>query len=164
LSNARLNGANLNWADLSDANLRGADLSNARLNGANLNGADLSDANLRGSDLSNARLSRADLSGVKLSFAIPVVPGIDEAIMAEIDRGCSVDMSAWHASCGTAHCRAGWAIHLAGTSGYNLEEEVGSCAAGALIYAASRPGPVPDFYASNEEALADIRASATTKK
>jgi hypothetical protein len=41
-----------------------------------------------------------------------------------------------------------------------LEKLVGPKAAGALIYAASTGDPVPDFYASNVEALADIRACA----
>ena len=40
---------------------------------------------------------------------------------------------------------------------------MGSAAAGALIYAVSRPGvPVPNFYASNDDALADMRACAAT--
>lgn len=50
---------------------------------------------------------------------------------------------------------------LAGAAGAALEFGVGSAAAGALIYAASRPGkPIPNFYASNEEALADMKAAA----
>jgi uncharacterized protein YjbI with pentapeptide repeats len=61
-------------ADLSDANLRRADLSGANLSDANLSGANLSDANLRRADLSDANLSdanlrRADLSGANLSDA-----------------------------------------------------------------------------------------------
>ena len=69
-------------------------------------------------------------------------------------------MSGWHL-CGTTHCRAGWAIHLAGAAGYALEDRIGSSAAGALIYAASRPElPVPDFFASDEDALADLREHA----
>ena len=53
--NAILKGANLSWADLSDANLRWA----------NLSWADLSEANLRGANLSDANLSEANLSEAK---------------------------------------------------------------------------------------------------
>ncbi len=61
-------------ADLSDANLRGAnlrraDLREADLRRANLRGADLGEADLRGANLSGANLSRADLSGANLSGA-----------------------------------------------------------------------------------------------
>ena len=67
-------------------------------------------------------------------------------------------MSAWH-TCQTTHCRAGWAIHLAGETGATLEKQVGSCAAGALIYQASA-GYVPNFYATDATALADMRSHA----
>lgn len=46
-----------------------ADLSYAKLRGANLRGADLSYADLSGADLSGADLSRADLRGANLSGA-----------------------------------------------------------------------------------------------
>ena len=57
--NAILKGANLSWADLSEANLRGANLSEADLSEANLRGANLRDANLSGANLSGANLSEA---------------------------------------------------------------------------------------------------------
>jgi uncharacterized protein YjbI with pentapeptide repeats len=74
LSEANLKGANLDSfdlqrTDLSGANLRDAylafsDLSKAKLNGANLRGADLhGDTNLRHADLSGANLGGADLHG-----------------------------------------------------------------------------------------------------
>ena len=53
-------------ADLSGANLRGADLSEANLSGANLSGADLSEANLSG-----AYLRGANLRGAK---NVPFIP------------------------------------------------------------------------------------------
>ena len=46
LSGANLRGADLSGVDLSGATLRGVDLSGANLSGANLRGADLSGANL----------------------------------------------------------------------------------------------------------------------
>ena len=53
--------ANLSNADLRDANLRGANLSNADLRCANLSNADLFGANLRGANLSNADLCGASI-------------------------------------------------------------------------------------------------------
>jgi len=79
LSGANLSEADLRWANLSEANLseadlRGADLSEADLyaadfSRANLRGADLSEADLRGADLSEADLSEANLRGADLSEA-----------------------------------------------------------------------------------------------
>ena len=68
-SRADLSCANLRGANLSDANLRGADLSCANLSCANLRGANLSDANLRGADLSCADLRNANLFGADLRNA-----------------------------------------------------------------------------------------------
>lgn len=48
LTNADLRGANLRYADLRGADLRGANLSNADLRGANLTGAKLTNANQEG--------------------------------------------------------------------------------------------------------------------
>jgi hypothetical protein len=138
--------------DLRGAYMGGAYLRDADLNGADLRGADLGDVDLRGADLRRVDLRGADLLKIK---------NIDAAILAAIDApGNELRMSSWH-TCGTTHCRAGWAIHLAGDAGYKLEKVVGSAAAGALIYAASRPDkPVPDFIASDAVALADLRACA----
>ena len=69
ISNANLRGADLSNADLRYANLRGADLSNADLRYADLRYADLSNANLRGADLSNANLRGANLSNAYLRYA-----------------------------------------------------------------------------------------------
>ena len=72
LSRADLYGANLSRADLSGANLYGANLSRADLSGANLSGANLSRANLSRANLSGANLSGAELSGVKISSDIEI--------------------------------------------------------------------------------------------
>lgn len=91
---------------------------------------------------------------------IPIIPNIDMTILAAIKGGGNLDMTDWH-RCETTHCCAGWAIHLAGEAGVALEKKHGSAGAGALIYAASRPNkPIPNFYASNAAALADIKACA----
>ena len=129
---------------------------------ANLTGANLRGAILSGADLSQANLSEADLSGADLSGAIgllsaPVVEDLHTKVAAAVGGGEGLHMAEWH--CGTKHCRAGWAIVLAGEEGAALEDRLGPAAAGALIYHAST-GMIPDLYASNEDALADIRRCA----
>ncbi|HDU7415284.1 TPA: pentapeptide repeat-containing protein [Listeria monocytogenes] len=68
LRGANLRGANLSYADLSCANLRGANLRGANLRVANLSYADLSCANLRVANLSYADLSCANLRGANLNW------------------------------------------------------------------------------------------------
>jgi hypothetical protein len=93
-------------------------------------------------------------------FPIPAIDNIDARILAAIsgDSG-SLNMAAWH-TCDTTHSRAGWAIHLAGADGYALEKRTTPYLAGRLIYEASRPGEAPDFFASDEDAMEDLRAAA----
>ncbi len=74
LSRANLDGADFDGANLSRANFYGADLSNADLSNANLTSANLLSANLSHADLHNAdllsaNLSHADLSNARLSGA-----------------------------------------------------------------------------------------------
>ena len=64
LSRANLKEAQLKGTNLWGADLQKANLNNARLDSANLGGADLTEANLK-----NAKLSGANLGGVKLSDA-----------------------------------------------------------------------------------------------
>ena len=111
-------------------------------------------------DLRHANLRHADFGLPHL----PVIPGIDAAILSAIEMGDNaLAMGGWH-MCETTHCRAGWAIHLAGPAGYMLEDVIGPSAAGALIYAASGSHPVPDWHTTNEAALADMRARAAKAK
>jgi hypothetical protein len=103
---------------------------------------------------------------------VPVVPHLDARILSSIERGVLVfEMGSWHGdgpqgpeatieACGTTHCRAGSAIHLAGKAGYALERKLGNPErAGRAIYLAST-GRSPYFFGSNERALADIRRCA----
>ena len=158
-SEANLSEANLSKADLSEANLSFADLSKADLSKANLSFADLSKANL-----SFADLSKANLPGSLRSLL--AVPDLDKHLLAAIEAGeGKLEMSQWHSDeCGTTHCRAGWAVVLAGAAGKTAESLVGTCAAGALIYEASYPGQrVPNFYHMDSAyVLADIRQRAET--
>ncbi len=69
LSDAYLSNANLAFAYLSDANLYGAELTNAVLGSAYLTNANLYDANLYGANLSDADLTNAYLTNANLSDA-----------------------------------------------------------------------------------------------
>ena len=69
LCGANLYKENLRGADLCGADLCGANLYKANLRGADLCGADLHNADLRGADLRNADLCGVDLRGVDLSYA-----------------------------------------------------------------------------------------------
>jgi hypothetical protein len=69
LTNTEIRGANLTGAYLNEANLTGANLSGADLNGANLNWEDLSGVYLAGANLTGANLFAANLSGANLSDA-----------------------------------------------------------------------------------------------
>jgi len=69
-------------------------------------------------------------------------------------------MSTWH--CGTAHCRAGWVVTLAGEAGAALEAFHSTELAAVLIYKASGYQINPArFYDSNDYALADMARLAT---
>ena len=167
MTDAVLTGAVLTGAVLTDADLTGADLTGADLTGADLTGADLTDAVLTGAVLTGAVLTGAVLTGAVLTGAVgvtaPIIPNIDDTILSAIESpNHSLEMRSWH-TCETTHCRAGWAIHLAGEAGKMLEERIGSAAAGALIYHASA-GYVPNFYAGNADALEDIRTHAAQQR
>jgi len=174
LRSANLRSADLRSADLRSADLRSADLRYADLRSANLSYADLSSADLRSANLRSANLSYADLSYADLSSAdlrsanlrqifkaLPDLKNPDAMILAAIENGGKLEMSDWH-KCETTHCRAGWYIQLAGSAGTMLEAVYGAPAAGAIIFTKAYPTKrVPDFYADNDAALADIRANAT---
>ena len=160
LVRASLAHANLAYANLYHANLAHANLAHASLAHANLYHANLAHANLEGAILDGVIFTGASLNRATLPAGVPIVLNIDAAILAAIGEDASgLDMKDWH--CGTTHCRAGWPVKLAGEAGAKLERRFGTGAAGALIYAASRPGmPVPNFFASNADALADLRKCA----
>ena len=94
---------------------------------------------------------------------VPVVERLDTLILDAVTKGGGkLEMGSWH-TCETTHCRAGWAIHLAGKPGYDLESKHGSRIAGAMIYRAST-GRAPHFFASNVDAMADIERCAAAEK
>lgn len=92
----------------------------------------------------------------------PVVPNIHQAVLRALLKPYALDMSNWH-SCNTTHCRGGWAIHLAGNAGYELEFYTNSIGfAASLIYRVSSPIPVPmyQFHVDEEIAIKDIQRCA----
>jgi hypothetical protein len=98
------------------------------------------------------------------------VPNLDAAILSGMESDqIKFDMSSWHGDetcnetnwCKTTHCRAGAAICLAGKAGFDLQKKYGFERAGEMIYAVSCPSdPIPDFHATNEDALADMKKRA----
>jgi hypothetical protein len=166
LSGAVLRGADLRGADLRDADLRDAVLSDADLRGADLRDADLSGAVLSSAVLRGAVLSGADLRGADLRDAdwIPKIENIHQRIFDAASAEGALDMVSWHRGgyCGTTHCRAGWAVVLAGPGGRVLEGVYGTGTAAALIYQASDPKleRIPNWIDSNEGALADMKRLA----
>ncbi len=167
---ANLGGADLVGADLVGADLGGANLGGANLGGADLVGADLGGANLVGANLGGAYLGGANLVGAYLGGAnlvgaldnVPVVEKVHAKILSAIESGGKLEMGAWH-TCETTHCRAGWVVTLAGEEGEKLEDKYGTPAAAAFIECKSEPKlnwKVPNYYASNEDALEDIKRLA----
>jgi hypothetical protein len=118
----------------------------------------------------NTGAEYCEFNGIDPATSDFVVPHIDAAILASIgnEKSQGLDMSGWHGQkcddtnwCKTTHCRAGYAICLAGKAGFSLEKRYGSEVAGRMIYAVSRPHlPLPDFFADDDNTMADIVACA----
>jgi hypothetical protein len=173
LTAANLTGANLTGADLSRASLTGANLSRASLTGANLSRASLTAANLTAADLTaanltaanltaanltGANLTGADLTGADLTGAkgLPIATDAADRLKAVAQAALQPDaleMRSWH-TCGTTHCIAGWAIHLAGEPGRIMESMMGSEVAGLLLLGTDAHR---HFHDSNEKALEYLR-------
>jgi hypothetical protein len=97
------------------------------------------------------------------------VDNLDAKILRQITiNRQSFDMRSFHGAdctpddwCNTTHCRAGFAICLAGKPGFDLEKKYGAELAGRMIYAVSRPDmPLPDFYADDDDAIHDLEECA----
>jgi hypothetical protein len=170
--------ANLRSANLSGANLSGADLRSANLSGANLRGADLSGANLSGANLRGADLSGADLrSAIGAELAIARTRILPEGAIIGYKRclsGRIVEMQI-PAKAKRSHafgrkCRAEYATVVSVTSldGSTTYKEATSAHDGKTTYRAGktvRPsGFDPDwtkecapgihFYVTRDEAVA----------
>jgi len=91
----------------------------------------------------------------------PKIENIHGKILSACKKGGTLDMSEWH-TCETTHCRAGWAVHLAGEKGKALEKKTSTCFAAMQIYKASskiRVSPAK-FFLSNEESMKDMERCA----
>jgi len=161
LDGASLVGALLRNASLVGASLDGASLVGALLRNASLDGASLRNALLDGASLDGASLRNASLDGAKIADYSVRIDNIHQAVYAAASQEGALNMRNWH-TCETTHCRAGWVVALAGEDGRALEFAMGTPAAAAIIYIASDPKleRVPDFYCSNEAALADMKRLA----
>jgi hypothetical protein len=91
---------------------------------------------------------------------VPVIPNIHGAIYEAVSQPGALDMGSWH-SCETTHCRAGWAVHLAGDEGRALERFFDTPLAAQLIYRASGYDINPcRFHDDGDAALADMKRLA----
>jgi len=75
-------------------------------------------------------------------------------------------MGAWH-TCEKTHCRAGWAVTLAGIEGKALEHFYNTELAAMMIYDASDPNyriNPARFFDDNDAALADMKSLADKGK
>jgi len=100
--------------------------------------------------------SRMAIALIRIADIEPI-PELDANILAAIERGSTLEMDAYH-TCKTTHCRGGFAIMLH-PQGRALEEVFGSRLVAAAIYLVST-GKIPDFFSSNEDAMASIRKGA----
>lgn len=97
---------------------------------------------------------------------IPIIENIHQRIFDAASQPKALNMYMWHENnenhCGTTHCRAGWAVHLAGELGYALEKATSTDFAAMQIYKASSPIEVHlhQFFVTNEEGLADMERCA----
>ena len=165
LPGADLMNADLMNADLRSVGLRGTKLADADLRGANLRGADLRGADLRGANMRDTDLRGADLRSVDLTVT-PAIEGLFTKVLAAINiAGNALSMVSWH-TCETTHCLAGWIITLAGKEGLVLERSIGTGPAAALITIASHPNldRVPNWYATNEDVMNEIKLLATLEE
>jgi uncharacterized protein YjbI with pentapeptide repeats len=162
-----LSGADLTHGSFEGCCFDGAVLTGATITGACFDGSTFKGAVLKGLDFTSASFNGAMIDGAIISHDdlrdIPVIPDIHKAIYAAASAPEALDMSIWHTyACETTHCRAGWAVTLAGAAGAALEDKLGTPAAATLIYLASDPDlkRIPDFHASNEDAMADMKRLA----
>lgn len=91
----------------------------------------------------------------------PKVENIHQKVYEAASRPNGLNMTSWH-TCDTTHCKAGWAVHLAGEAGKRLEQHTSTLFAAMMIYQASSPievSPVT-FFDDNVSALADMKRCA----
>jgi len=107
---------------------------------------------------------------------VPIVENLHIKTLEAIENGQRLNMGDWHGesddemeepkNCDTTHCRAGFAVHLAGQAGYDLDTAIGTENAATLIIAKSCPWMVdmPNFYTDDDTALRQIEECASIEK
>jgi len=153
LCGANLSGANLREADMSGAFLKYADLRGTNLRDTCLCEANLEDADLSGADLRYANLSRASLSGAQIDLNIEDGLLRKVALKVLAGRG-SFDNKAWHSSCNTVHCIAGYGCYMA--SNRKIESEYGTEVAGLMLLGIEAHGHFFDDRKSALEWLKEV--------
>lgn len=95
ISTKKCVGCDLSNTNLKEANLAGADISGAWLHSVNLRGANLAGANLKDAKLINVNLKKANLQGVILAGATMVNIALDGSDLknANLERVCIIDVS-----------------------------------------------------------------------
>jgi len=93
-------------------------------------------------------------------LVIPIVADIHNRIYEAASKPGALDMAHFH-TCEKTHCRAGWAVALAGKAGYELERRTDYVFAAMQIYKASGYEISPcRFFDKNEAALKDMKELA----
>jgi hypothetical protein len=91
---------------------------------------------------------------------IPAIPNIHTTVYEAASQPDALKIETWH-QCENTHCRAGWAVTLAGADGKALEARFNTELAAMLIYRESgSPINPARFYDSNDDALADMKRLA----
>ena len=105
-------------------------------------------------------LSQSGLAVLDEAKNAPILEKPYTKLLAVISNGeGKLEMANWH-SCKTTHCVGGWLCELT-PGGKELEKKWDTQLAATFILRNSRPdAPLPNFTASNEAAMAFIRARA----
>lgn len=82
-------------------------------------------------------------ASVAVDQTIEVMPGFRELLIDKVKSNDFV-MKAWHSTCGTKHCLAGWVIKLH-PQGKDLEKRYNTAWAAAMILSTHKLA-IPNFY------------------
>jgi len=94
--------------------------------------------------------------GGSLAPVTPTIEDIHAKVYAMASAPNALNIREWH-----SRCRTSWVVHLAGDTGYRLEQFHDTALAAQLIYRASGYEINPArFYDSNEAAVADMQKLA----
>ena len=105
---------------------------------------------------SGADLRFADFSGADFGEITTQQHALRRLVHEQISKHPEThEQHSWHASCGTAHCVAGWTIVFSGLAGELLERLLSTATAAHLLLGGkTRPSFAP--YASRDDILRDL--------